>query len=58
MRSVCNRNRLLRLGRQPYVHTHLLQRGIVDSRDVLFFGSVIGLALFTTGVIIRGLRAG
>jgi len=25
---------------------------------VVFFASLIGLALFTTGVIIRGLRAG
>jgi ABC-2 type transport system permease protein len=39
-------------------HFDAFQRGIVDIRDVLFFGSVIGLALFTTGVIIRGLRAG
>ena len=28
------------------------------SRDVVFFASVIGFALFTTGVVIRGHRAG
>jgi hypothetical protein len=27
-------------------------------RDVAFFASVIGFALFTTGVVIRGHRAG
>jgi len=42
------------------VVTHFdgFQRGIVDSRDLLFFLSVIGFALFATGVIIRGHRAG
>ena len=41
------------------VMTHFegFQRGVLDSRDVLFFLSVIGFSLFTTGVIIRGLRA-
>ncbi|MFM1770500.1 MAG: hypothetical protein RJA22_3029 [Verrucomicrobiota bacterium] len=34
------------------------QRGVVDSRDVVFFASVMGFALFSTGVIIRNLRAG
>jgi ABC-2 type transport system permease protein len=34
------------------------QRGLLDSRDILFFGSVIGFSLFTTGVVIRSLRAG
>jgi len=27
-------------------------------RDVMFFASVMGFALFTTGVVIRGHRAG
>jgi hypothetical protein len=27
-------------------------------RDVVFFASLIGFALFTTGVVIRGHRAG
>ena len=42
------------------VMTHFegFQRGILDSRDTIFFLSVIGFALFTTGVIIRGHRAG
>jgi ABC-2 type transport system permease protein len=39
-------------------HFESFQRGILDLRDLMFFGSVIGFALFTTGVIIRGLRAG
>jgi ABC-2 type transport system permease protein len=41
------------------VMTHFegFQRGVLDSRDVLFFFSVIGFSLFTTGVIIRSLRA-
>jgi ABC-2 type transport system permease protein len=42
------------------VMTHFegFQRGVLDTRDVLFFASVIGFALFTTGVIIRNQRAG
>ncbi len=42
------------------VMTHFegFQRGVIDLRDFLFFVSVIGFALFTTGVIIRGQRAG
>ena len=42
------------------VMTHFagLQRGVLDSRDVIFFLSVILFSLFTTGVIIRGHRAG
>ena len=42
------------------VMTHFegFQRGVIDLRDVVFFASLIGFALFTTGVIIRGHRAG
>lgn len=42
------------------VMTHFdgLQRGVVDSRDIVFFLGLIGFSLFTTGVIIRGHRAG
>jgi ABC-2 type transport system permease protein len=42
------------------VMTHFegFQRGVLDSRDLIFFASVIGFALFTTGVIIRSQRAG
>lgn len=42
------------------VLTHIdgFQRGVVDSRDFIYFLSVIGFALFTTGVVIRGHRAG
>ncbi len=42
------------------VMTHFegFQRGVLDSRDVIFFLSVIGFALFTTSVILRTRRAG
>jgi ABC-2 type transport system permease protein len=42
------------------VMTHFdgLQKGVLDSRDLIFFFSVMVFALFTTGVIIRGHRAG
>jgi ABC-2 type transport system permease protein len=39
-------------------HFEGFQRGVVDSRDVLFFLSVIVFSLFTTSVILRGHRAG
>ena len=39
-------------------HFESFQRGVIDLRDVMFFASMIGFALFTTGVIIRGHRAG
>jgi ABC-2 type transport system permease protein len=42
------------------VVTHFdgFQRGVIDTRDLVFFLSLIGFALFATGVIIRGHRAG
>jgi ABC-2 type transport system permease protein len=42
------------------VMTHFegFQRGVLDTRDVVYFASVMGFALFTTGVIIRNQRAG
>jgi ABC-2 type transport system permease protein len=42
------------------VITHFdgLQRGVVDSRDLLYFVSIIVFSLFTTSVILRGHRAG
>jgi len=42
------------------VVTHFdgFQRGVVDLRNLVFFVSVIGFALFATGVIIRGHRSG
>ena len=39
-------------------HYDGFQRGVIDSRDLVFFLSVIGFALFATGVILRGHRAG
>jgi len=42
------------------VLTHFdgFQKGVLDSRDVVFFASVIGFALFATSVILRTHRAG
>ena len=42
------------------VITHFdgFQKGVLDSRDMLFFLSVIVFSLFTTSVILRGHRAG
>jgi ABC-2 type transport system permease protein len=42
------------------VMTHFdgLQRGVLDTKDLVFFLSLIGFSLFTTGVIIRSHRAG
>jgi len=40
--------------------THFIgfQKGVLDSRDLIYFGSLIGFTLFLNGVIIRNLRAG
>lgn len=42
------------------VMTHFegFQRGVIDSRDVIFFLALIGFCLFTTSVIIRSHRSG
>jgi len=42
------------------VLTHFdgFQKGVLDSRDLVFFVSLIGFTLFVTGVILRGHRAG
>ena len=42
------------------VITHFdgFQKGVIDSRDLLLFLSVIGFAMFATGVIIRSHRSG
>lgn len=39
-------------------HYDGFQKGVLDTRDFFFFLSVIGFALFATGVILRGHRAG
>jgi ABC-2 type transport system permease protein len=39
-------------------HFEYFTKGVLDSRDVIYFLSVIGFSLFTTGVIIRSHRAG
>ena len=37
-------------------HFFSFQRGVLDTRDLIFFLSLIGFSLFTTGVILRSLR--
>jgi ABC-2 type transport system permease protein len=39
-------------------HFESFQRGIIDTRDVVFYLAVMVFCLFTTSVIIRGHRAG
>jgi ABC-2 type transport system permease protein len=39
-------------------HFDGFQKGVLDSRDVIFFLSIIAFSLFTTSVIIRSHRAG
>ena len=45
-------------GLSVLTHFDGLAKGVIDSRDLLYFLSVVGFALFATGVIIRGHRAG
>jgi ABC-2 type transport system permease protein len=42
------------------VMTHFegFQKGVLDTRNIIFFVSLIVFSLFTTGVIIRSHRAG
>ena len=39
-------------------HFEGFQKGVLDSRDIIFFLSLIGFSLFTTSVILRTHRAG
>jgi ABC-2 type transport system permease protein len=39
-------------------HYDSFQKGVLDIRDLLYFLSLIGFALFATSVIIRNHRAG
>ena len=39
-------------------HFESIQKGVIDSRDILYFLSLIVFSLFTTGVILRAHRAG
>jgi ABC-2 type transport system permease protein len=41
-----------------WTHFENIKKGLLDSRDLLYFLSVFGFCLFTTGVIIRAHRAG
>lgn len=38
-------------------HFDALQRGVVDLRDMVYFATVIGFALFTTGVVLKTHRS-
>ena len=44
------------LGARAYFES--IRKGVLDSRDIIFFLSVIGFSLFTTSVILRSHRAG
>jgi ABC-2 type transport system permease protein len=39
-------------------HYDGFQKGVLDSRDLLYFLSVMAYALFATGVVIRNHRGG
>ena len=39
-------------------HFDGFQKGVLDSRDIVFFLTIIGFSLFATGVVIRNLRSG
>jgi ABC-2 type transport system permease protein len=39
-------------------HFESFHRGVLDTRDIIFFLSIIGFSLFTTSVILRGHRSG
>jgi len=39
-------------------HFESFQKGMLDSRDIVFFLSIIVFSLFTTSAILRGHRAG
>jgi ABC-2 type transport system permease protein len=39
-------------------HFESIQKGVIDTRDILYFGSLIAFCLFTTSTIIRAHRAG
>jgi ABC-2 type transport system permease protein len=39
-------------------HFESIRKGVLDSRDILYFLSVIGFSLFTTSVILRSHRVG
>jgi len=45
-------------GLSSLTHFISFQKGVLDSRDLIYFGSLIGFSLFLNGVIIRNLRAG
>ena len=60
LESVSEGGALVRTVAAFSVMTHFegFQRGVIDSRDVIFFLAVMAFSLFTTSVIIRNHRAG
>jgi ABC-2 type transport system permease protein len=51
---------LISLVASTSIMTHFegFQKGVLDIRDIVYFLSIMGFCLFTTGVIIRSLRSG
>ncbi len=45
-------------GLSSLTHFMAFQKGVLDSRDLIYFASLIGFALFVNGVVIRNQRAG
>jgi ABC-2 type transport system permease protein len=43
-------------GMSTWHHFGAFQKGVIDFRDVIYFGSVIGFSLFSTSVVLRGVR--
>jgi len=43
-------------GMSTWHHFGAFQKGVIDLRDVIYFGSVIGFSLFATSVVLRGIR--
>ena len=43
-------------GLSTWYHFLAFQRGVIDLRDLLYFGSVIGFSLFATSVVLRGVH--
>jgi ABC-2 type transport system permease protein len=60
LEGISESGRLVEVVASFSVMTHFegFQRGVLDTRDLLYFLLLIGFSLFTTGVIIRGHRAG
>ena len=58
MTSAMTRNQVVAFILSVVTHFDGFQRGVIDGKDLVYFLSVIGFALFATGVIIRSHRSG